>query len=67
MFRKSTTFFLLASIEICQLLCLEILDISSVSFLLAVTETTSNNQETYIGQTENEFKTRFNLYKSYFK
>ena len=25
-----------------------------------VTETTSNNQETYIGLTENEFKTRFN-------
>ena len=26
----------------------------------AVTETTSNNQETYIGLTENEFKTRLN-------
>ena len=32
-----------------------------------VTETTSNNQETYIGLTENEFKTRFNLQKSSFK
>ena len=32
-----------------------------------VTETTSNNQETYIGLTENEFKTRFNLHKSSFK
>ena len=31
-----------------------------------VTETTSNNQETYIGLTENEFKTRFNLHKSSF-
>ena len=50
-----------------QLLCLEILDISSLSLLLAVTETTSNNQETNIGQTEKEFKTRFNLDKSYFK
>ena len=29
--------------------------------------TTSNNQETYIGLTENEFKTRFNLHKSSFK
>ena len=29
-----------------------------------VTETTSNNQETYIGLTENEFKTRFNLHMS---
>ena len=32
-----------------------------------VTETTLNNQETYIGLTENEFKTRFNLHKSSFK
>ena len=32
-----------------------------------VTETTSNNQETYIGLTENEFKTKFNLQKSSFK
>ena len=32
-----------------------------------VTETTSNNQETYIGLTENEFKTRFNLHKPSFK
>ena len=29
-----------------------------------VTETTSNNQETYIGLRENEFKTRLNLHKS---
>ena len=34
---------------------------------ILVTETTSNNQETYIGLTENEFKTRFNLHKSSFK
>ena len=32
-----------------------------------VTETTSNNQETYIGLRENEFKTRFNLHKSSLK
>ena len=32
-----------------------------------VTETTSYNQETYIGLTDNEFKTRFNLHKSSFK
>ena len=32
-----------------------------------VTETTPNNQETYIWPTENEFKTRFNLHKSSFK
>ena len=32
-----------------------------------VTETISNNQETYIGLTENEIKTRFNLHKSSFK
>ena len=32
-----------------------------------VTETTSNHQETYIGLTENEFKTRLNLHKSFFK
>ena len=32
-----------------------------------VPKTTSNNQETYIGLTENEFKTRFNLHKSSFK
>ena len=30
-------------------------------------EATSKNQETYIGLTENEFKTRFNLHKSSFK
>ena len=38
-----------------------------VVYKATVTETTSNNQETYIGLTENEFKTRFNLYKSSFK
>ena len=32
-----------------------------------VTEITSNNQETYIGLTENEIKTRFNLHKSSLK
>ena len=32
-----------------------------------VTKTTSSNQETYIGLTENEFKTKFNLHKSSFK
>ena len=35
-----------------------------VVYKATVTETTSNNQETYIGLTENEFKTRFNLHKS---
>ena len=34
---------------------------------VTVTETTSNNQETYIGLTENEFKTSLNLHKSSFK
>ena len=38
-----------------------------VVYKATVTETTSNNQETYIGLTENEFKTRFNLHKSSFK
>ena len=38
-----------------------------VEYKAAVTETTPNNQETYIGLTENEFKTRFNLHKSSFK
>ena len=33
----------------------------------AVTETNSNNEETYIGLTQNEFRTRFNLHKSSFK
>ena len=32
-----------------------------------VTETTLNNQETYIGLRENKFKTRFNLHMSSFK
>ena len=31
------------------------------------TKTTSNNQQTYIGLTENEFKTRFNMHKLSFK
>ena len=38
-----------------------------VVYKTTATETTSNNQETYIGITENEFKTRFNLHKSSFK
>ena len=38
-----------------------------VVYKATVTETTSNNQETYIGLTENEFKMRFNLHKSSFK
>ena len=33
----------------------------------ATTETTSNNQETYIGLTKKKFMTRFNFYKSFFK
>ena len=36
-------------------------------FKATVTETTHNNQETYIGLTENEFKTRFHLHESSFK
>ena len=38
-----------------------------VVYKATVTETTSNNQETYIWLTENEFKTRFNLHKPSFK
>ena len=38
-----------------------------VVYKATVTETTSNNQETYKGLTENEFKTRFNLHKPSFK
>ena len=38
-----------------------------VVYKATVTETTLNNQETYIGLTENEFKTRFNLHKLSFK
>ena len=38
-----------------------------VVYKATVTETTWNNQETYIGLTENKFKTRFNLHKSSFK
>ena len=38
-----------------------------VVYEATVTETTLNNQETYIGLTENEFKTRFNFHKSSFK
>ena len=37
------------------------------ALFITVTERTSNNQETYIGLTENEFKTTFNLHKSSFK
>ena len=32
-----------------------------------VTQTDSNNKETYIGLNENIFKTRYNLHKSSFK
>ena len=39
------------------------LNAKCVVYKATVTETTSNNQETYIGLTENEFKTRFNLHK----
>ena len=38
-----------------------------VVYKATVTEPTSNNQETYIGLTGNECKTRFNLHKSSFK
>ena len=38
-----------------------------VVYKATVTETISNNQEPYIGLTENEFKTKFNLHKSSFK
>ena len=38
-----------------------------IYYKATVTETTLNNRETYIGLTENEFKTRFNLHKSSFK
>ena len=38
-----------------------------VVYKATVTETTSNNQETYIGLIENELKSRFNLHKSSFK
>ena len=38
-----------------------------VVYKATVTETDTKKQETYIGLTENEFKTRFNLHKSSFK
>ena len=38
-----------------------------IVYKATVTETTLNNQKTYIRQTENEFKTRFNWHKSSFK
>ena len=38
-----------------------------VVYKATVTETDTKKQETYIGLTENEFKTRFNLNKSPFK
>ena len=38
-----------------------------VVYKATVTETTSNNQETYIGLIENDFKTRFDLHKLSFK
>ena len=41
--------------------------ISKVCRLVRIASPFSNNQETCIGLTENEFKTRFNLHKSSFK
>ena len=38
-----------------------------VVYKTTATETTSNNQETYIGLIENEFKTRLNLHNLSFK
>ena len=38
-----------------------------VVYKATVTEIDTKKQETYIGLTENEFKTRFNLHKSSFK
>ena len=38
-----------------------------IVYKATVTETTLNNQKTYIRQTENDFKTRFNWHKSSFK
>ena len=38
-----------------------------VVYKATMTETDSKKQETYIGLTENEFKTRFNLHKPTFK
>ena len=38
-----------------------------VVYKATVTETDTKKQDTYIGLTENEFKTRFNLHKSSFK
>ena len=38
-----------------------------VIYKATVTETTTNNQESYIGLTDNEFKTRYNQHKSPFK
>ena len=47
--------------------CFSFLISKCVVYKATVTETTSNNQKTYIGLTENKFKTRFNLHKSSFK
>ena len=41
--------------------------IKCVVYKASVTETTPNNQETYIGLTENELRMRFNKHKSSFK
>ena len=38
-----------------------------VIYKATVTETTTKNQESYIGLTDNEFKTRYNQHKSSFK
>ena len=38
-----------------------------VVYKATVTETNSNNQETYIGLTENDIKTRFNLHEQSFQ
>lgn len=39
----------------------------AIIYKATVTQTDSNIQDTYIGLTENSFKTRFNLHKSSFK
>ena len=38
-----------------------------IVYKATVTQTQSNNKETYIGFTDNAFKTRYNLHKSSFK
>ena len=41
--------------------------IECIVYRATVTQTESNNKETYTGLTENTFKTRYNLHKSSFK